>query len=113
MINPSACVIDELDAWHSGRQLELFDALDTPCASVRPLPGSDFDGRARHDKTSLLRRLRQRARTGLPALRTEALHCPSREASEIPIVAGADDPGFAGDAGKAGSPLAAGRERVR
>jgi hypothetical protein len=37
-LNPSACVIDELHhPWHSGRQLEFFDALDT--AAHKP-PGA-------------------------------------------------------------------------
>ena len=28
-LNPSAVIIDELHAWNTGKQLELFDALDT------------------------------------------------------------------------------------
>jgi phage terminase large subunit-like protein len=55
-LNPSACVIDELHAWSSGKQLELFDALDT---AVHKRPGAFWlvITTAGHDKTSLLGRL--------------------------------------------------------
>jgi phage terminase large subunit-like protein len=55
-LNPSACVIDELHAWSSGKQVELFDALDT---AVHKRPGAFWlvITTAGHDKTSLLGRL--------------------------------------------------------
>jgi phage terminase large subunit-like protein len=55
-LNPSACVIDELHAWSSGKQVELFDALDT---AVHKRPGGFWlvITTAGHDKTSLLGRL--------------------------------------------------------
>jgi phage terminase large subunit-like protein len=55
-LNPSAIVIDELHAWSSGKQVELFDALDT---AVHKRPGAFWlvITTAGHDKTSLLGRL--------------------------------------------------------
>jgi phage terminase large subunit-like protein len=55
-LNPSACVIDELHAWSSGKQVELFDALDT---AIHKRPGAFWlvITTAGHDKTSLLGRL--------------------------------------------------------
>jgi hypothetical protein len=55
-LNPSACVIDELYAWSSGKQVELFDALDT---AIHKGPGAFWlvITTASHDKTSLLGRL--------------------------------------------------------
>jgi phage terminase large subunit-like protein len=55
-LNPSAIVIDELHAWTSGKQVELFDALDT---AVHKRPGAFWlvITTAGHDKTSLLGRL--------------------------------------------------------
>jgi phage terminase large subunit-like protein len=55
-LNPSACVIDELHAWNTNKQLELFDALDT---AVHKRPGAFWlvITTAGHDKTSLLGRL--------------------------------------------------------
>ena len=52
-MNPSAVIIDELHAWHTGKQLELFDALDT---SVHKRPGGFWlvITTAGHDKGSLL-----------------------------------------------------------
>jgi phage terminase large subunit-like protein len=55
-LNPSAVIIDELHAWSTGKQLELFDALDT---AVHKRPGAFWlvITTAGHDKTSLLGRL--------------------------------------------------------
>jgi phage terminase large subunit-like protein len=55
-LNPSACVIDELHAWSSGKQVELFDALDT-AVHKRPCAFWLVITTAGHDKTSLLGRL--------------------------------------------------------
>jgi phage terminase large subunit-like protein len=55
-LNPSACVIDELHAWNTGKQLELFDALDT-AVHKRPAAFWLVITTAGHDKTSLLGRL--------------------------------------------------------
>jgi phage terminase large subunit-like protein len=55
-LNPSAVIIDELHAWNTGKQLELFDALDT---AVHKRPGTFWlvITTAGHDKLSLLVRL--------------------------------------------------------
>ena len=55
-LNPSAVIIDELHAWHTNKQRELFDALDT---AVHKRPGAFWlvITTAGHDKTSLLGRL--------------------------------------------------------
>ena len=55
-LNPSAVVIDELHAWSTTKQHELFDALDT---AVHKRPGAFWlvITTAGHDKTSLLGRL--------------------------------------------------------
>jgi hypothetical protein len=45
-LNPGACVIDELrQPWHSGRQLEVFDALDMAAHKPPGFLARDFDGR--------------------------------------------------------------------
>jgi phage terminase large subunit-like protein len=55
-LNPSAVIIDELHAWNTNKQHELFDALDT---AVHKRPGAFWlvITTAGHDKTSLLGRL--------------------------------------------------------
>jgi phage terminase large subunit-like protein len=55
-LNPSAVIIDELHAWNTTKQHELFDALDT---AVHKRPGAFWlvITTAGHDKTSLLGRL--------------------------------------------------------
>ena len=55
-LNPSAVIIDELHAWSTNKQHELFDALDT---AVHKRPGAFWlvITTAGHDKTSLLGRL--------------------------------------------------------
>jgi len=55
-LNPSAVIIDELHAWHTNKQQELFDALDT---AVHKRPGAFWlvITTAGHDKLSLLGRL--------------------------------------------------------
>ena len=55
-LNPSAVIIDELHAWTTNKQHELFDALDT---AVHKRPGAFWlvITTAGHDKTSLLGRL--------------------------------------------------------
>jgi phage terminase large subunit-like protein len=55
-LNPSAVIIDELHAWSSGKQVELFDALDT---AIHKRPGSFWliITTAGHDKASLLGKL--------------------------------------------------------
>ena len=55
-LNPSAAIIDELHAWNTNKQHELFDALDT---AVHKRPGAFWlvITTAGHDKTSLLGRL--------------------------------------------------------
>jgi phage terminase large subunit-like protein len=55
-LNPSAVIIDELHAWTTGKQHELFDALDT---AVHKRPGAFWlvITTAGHDKLSLLGRL--------------------------------------------------------
>jgi phage terminase large subunit-like protein len=55
-LNPSACVIDELHAWRTGKQIELFDALDT---ATHKRPGAFWLAitTAGHDRLSLLGRL--------------------------------------------------------
>jgi Phage Terminase len=55
-LKPSAVIIDELHAWSTGKQLELFDALDT---AVHKRPGGFWlvITTAGHDKSSLLGRL--------------------------------------------------------
>jgi phage terminase large subunit-like protein len=55
-LNPSAVVIDELHAWNTNKQHELFDALDT---AVHKRPGGFWlvITTAGHDKLSLLGRL--------------------------------------------------------
>jgi phage terminase large subunit-like protein len=55
-LNPSAVVIDELHAWSTNKQHELFDALDT---AVHKRPGAFWlvITTAGHDKLSLLGRL--------------------------------------------------------
>jgi phage terminase large subunit-like protein len=55
-LNPSAVIIDELHAWHTNKQHELFDALDT---AVHKRPGAFWlvITTAGHDKLSLLGRL--------------------------------------------------------
>jgi Phage Terminase len=55
-LNPSAVIIDELHAWSSGKQHELFDALDT---AVHKRPGAFWlvITTAGHEKLSLLGRL--------------------------------------------------------
>src|SRR5918995_4888726 len=55
-LNPSAVVIDELHAWSSNKQIELFDAIDT---AVHKRPGAFWlvITTAGHDKMSLLGRL--------------------------------------------------------
>jgi hypothetical protein len=78
------CVIDELHAWSSGKQVELFDALDT---AVHKRPGAFWLGitTAGHDKTSLLGRLyasmleRQRPYETRVAWAREAALCSENE----------------------------------
>jgi phage terminase large subunit-like protein len=55
-LNPSAVIIDELHAWNSAKQHELFDALDT---AVHKRPGAFWlvITTAGHEKLSLLGRL--------------------------------------------------------
>jgi phage terminase large subunit-like protein len=55
-LNPSAVIIDELHAWNTNKQQELFDALDT---AVHKRPGAFWlvITTAGHDKLSLLGRL--------------------------------------------------------
>jgi phage terminase large subunit-like protein len=55
-LNPSAVIIDELHAWNTNKQHELFDALDT---AVHKRPGAFWlvITTAGHDKLSLLGRL--------------------------------------------------------
>jgi phage terminase large subunit-like protein len=55
-LNPAAVVIDELHAWSTGKQLELFDALDT---AVHKRPGAFWlvITTAGHDRLTLLGRI--------------------------------------------------------
>jgi phage terminase large subunit-like protein len=55
-LNPSACVVDELHAWNTIKQHELFDALDT---AVHKRPGAFWlvITTAGHDRLSLLGRI--------------------------------------------------------
>jgi phage terminase large subunit-like protein len=55
-LNPSACVVDELHAWNTNKQHELFDALDT---AVHKRPGAFWlvITTAGHDRLSLLGRI--------------------------------------------------------
>jgi phage terminase large subunit-like protein len=55
-LNPSAVIIDELHAWSTNKQHELFDALDT-AVHKRPRAFWLVITTAGHDKTSLLGRL--------------------------------------------------------
>jgi phage terminase large subunit-like protein len=55
-LNPSAVIIDELHAWNTNKQHELFDALDT-AVHKRPAAFWLVITTAGHDKTSLLGRL--------------------------------------------------------
>jgi phage terminase large subunit-like protein len=55
-LNPSAVIIDELHAWSTGKQIELFDALDT-AVHKRPSAFWLVITTAGHDRLSLLGRL--------------------------------------------------------